>query len=229
VRRRVLLIGLWLLAGGIAVTLAFVAVGQVARGVVEPNVAALSRNAIDHALTATTVRPPRAPAAPGATSASSSVPAPGRGTGTTTWASTPPVTGAGAAGPLPDTPTTRPEAADTAESAPTTDTRPVQVTETTIATSPTTIDSVPPTTSTTAPPDNGDTVTASRGGTLWSHCSGSEKIVFVAAVPMSGYQRTVDIENAGRIEQKFVNGKLSSVIEAECSYGVVHAHVENDD
>src|SRR5450432_1080011 len=75
VRRRVLLIGLWLLAAGIAVTLAFVAVGQVARGVVEPNVAALSRNAIDHELTATTVRPE--PVGPDAPAASSTLPTPG--------------------------------------------------------------------------------------------------------------------------------------------------------
>ncbi len=52
--------------------------------------------------------------------------------------------------------------------------------------------------------------------------------MYVAAVPKSGYERTVDVEDEGGIQQVFVNGHHRSKIEAECSGGVVHAHVEEE-
>jgi hypothetical protein len=52
--------------------------------------------------------------------------------------------------------------------------------------------------------------------------------VYVAAIPKSGYQRTVDVEASTGIEQEFQNGSHASQIQAACSNGVVHAEVEED-
>lgn len=59
VRRGLLLAGLWALGVGVAVALAFAAVGQVAHGVAPRDVARLSQRAIDDALTSPTTRSPR--------------------------------------------------------------------------------------------------------------------------------------------------------------------------
>ena len=84
------------------------------------------------------------------------------------------------------------------------------------------------TTASPPPPVSHNTVTASRGGTLFTRCSGPDRIVFVAAVPKSGYQRTVDDERSGAIRQSFENSNHRSTIEAECSDGTVHAQVEEE-
>jgi hypothetical protein len=52
--------------------------------------------------------------------------------------------------------------------------------------------------------------------------------VYVAAIPKSGYQRTVDVEASTGIDQQFQNGSRRSKIQAACSNGVVHAEVEED-
>jgi hypothetical protein len=52
--------------------------------------------------------------------------------------------------------------------------------------------------------------------------------VYVAAVPRTGYDRTVDVEDPTGIQQSFVNAQHRSKIEAACSNGVVHAHVEEE-
>ncbi|HEY5014029.1 MAG TPA: hypothetical protein VIK61_15200, partial [Acidimicrobiia bacterium] len=70
--------------------------------------------------------------------------------------------------------------------------------------------------------------TTSVGGTIWTRCSGADRIDFVAAVPKGGYERTRDVENAAGIEQWFDNGGHVSKISAECSNGVVHAEVEEE-
>jgi hypothetical protein len=86
------------------------------------------------------------------------------------------------------------------------------------------------TVTTTSPPPavSHNTVIASRGGSLYTRCSGPDRIVFVAAVPESGYQRTVDDERSDGVRQTFENGNHRSTIEAECSNGTVHAHVEEE-
>jgi hypothetical protein len=63
---------------------------------------------------------------------------------------------------------------------------------------------------------------------LWTRCSSAEQIVYVAAVPQSGYERTRDIENPGGIVQWFHNDHHVSKVSAECSNGVVHAEVEEE-
>ena len=73
-----------------------------------------------------------------------------------------------------------------------------------------------------------NTVTTSEGGTVWTRCSGPDRIVYVAAVPKSEYERTHDVESAGGIEQWFQSGNHLSKITAECSGGVVHAEVEEE-
>jgi hypothetical protein len=52
--------------------------------------------------------------------------------------------------------------------------------------------------------------------------------VYVAAVPRTGYQRTVDIEDRTGIEQVFANARDQSKIDASCSNGIVQAHVEEE-
>jgi hypothetical protein len=73
-----------------------------------------------------------------------------------------------------------------------------------------------------------NTVTTSQGGTLWTRCSSADQIVYVAAVPRSGYQRTFDVESSSGIAQWFDNGSHRSKIAAECSNGSVHAEVEEE-
>jgi cytoskeletal protein RodZ len=137
------------------------------------------------------------------------------------------------------TPTVTPS---TSPSASTTGVPPITVKTTT----PTTSNSVPPptspsttgptpatttsttTTSTTTEVAQQNTVTTSQGGTLYTRCSGPDRIVFVAAVPKSGYQRTIDDESTGSVRQSFENTKHRSNIEAECSNGAVHAQVEEE-
>jgi hypothetical protein len=72
------------------------------------------------------------------------------------------------------------------------------------------------------------TVTTSEGGTVWTRCSGANTIVYVAAVPKTGYQRIADIEDPSGIEQQFDNGTRRSAVQASCSDGVVHAQVEEE-
>jgi hypothetical protein len=84
------------------------------------------------------------------------------------------------------------------------------------------------TTGTAPPVAPHNTVTTSQGGTLFTRCAGADRIVFVAAVPKSGYQRTVDDERSEGVRQSFENATHRSNIEAECSDGVVHAHVEEE-
>jgi hypothetical protein len=79
-----------------------------------------------------------------------------------------------------------------------------------------------------APQQIGGTVTTSRGGTVWTRCSGSSSIVYVAAIPKNGYQRSVDVEDASGIVQLFANGTSQSKVHAECTNGVVHAAVEEE-
>ena len=52
--------------------------------------------------------------------------------------------------------------------------------------------------------------------------------MYVAAIPKSGYQRTVDVEASTGIDQQFQNGNLHSKIQAACSNGVVHAEVDDE-
>jgi hypothetical protein len=73
-----------------------------------------------------------------------------------------------------------------------------------------------------------DTAVTSQGGTIWARCSGSGSIVYVAAIPKSGYQRTVDVEDSSGIHEQFDNGSRRSTIQAACSNGVVHAEVEEE-
>ena len=73
-----------------------------------------------------------------------------------------------------------------------------------------------------------NTATTSQGGTVFTRCSGPETIVYVAAVPRSGYERTVDVEGPHGIQQSFADGHHRSNIEAECSGNVVHAQVEEE-
>jgi hypothetical protein len=71
-------------------------------------------------------------------------------------------------------------------------------------------------------------VTTSQGGTVYTHCTGPDTIAYVAAVPKTGYARTVDIEAPTGVRQTFVNAHHRSDIQAECSDGVVHAEVEEE-
>ena len=63
---------------------------------------------------------------------------------------------------------------------------------------------------------------------MWTRCSGPDRIVYVAAVPKSEYERTRDVESAGGIEQWFESDNHRSKIKAECSGGVVRAEVEEE-
>jgi hypothetical protein len=81
--------------------------------------------------------------------------------------------------------------------------------------------------SVTTPPSPG-TAIASQGGTVWTRCSGANTIVYIAAVPKSGYQRITDVEDGSGIEQQFDNGAHRSTVQASCSHGVVHAQVEEE-
>jgi hypothetical protein len=88
-------------------------------------------------------------------------------------------------------------------------------------TTPRTTEAPPPTT-----PQN--TATTSQGGTVWTRCSGADHIVYVAAVPRSGFERTHDVEGPGGIVQWFQSNNHVSKINAQCSNGVVHAEVEEE-
>jgi hypothetical protein len=200
---------------------AFAAVGQVASGVALHDVAPLSQSEIDSALVVPTPSPTSTGAPQSTTAAPASTLSP-----TTDAPSVPVATTAGptptsAIGVFPTTPAT-PETTPThvsvlppltAPSTPPTTRRP-----TTPTSEPTTTTSVPRT----------NTVTTSRGGTLFARCSAPTRIVYVAAVPKTGYDRTVDVEKPGEIRQVFVNQHHKSTITAECSHGVVHAEVEEE-
>lgn len=110
------------------------------------------------------------------------------------------------------TPTTRPTSPNVTSPPPTSNTSPPTVT---------TVWAAPPNV-----PVN--TVTTSQGGTLFTRCSGPDTIAYVAAVPRTGYQRTLDIEDPTGIEQVFANARDQSKIDASCSNGIVHAHVEEE-
>ena len=105
---------------------------------------------------------------------------------------------------------------------------------TTAARPPVSVPPVPTTarsTPTIAPPDvtiAPNTVTTSQGGTLWTRCSNQTTIVYVAAIPKSGYQRTVDVEDSAGISQQFENGNHRSNIQAACSSGRVRAEVDEE-
>jgi len=191
VRRRLLVVGVWLAGAGIAVAVSFAAVARVANGVTPSNVAALSPRAIEHALATPTTRPSPRVALPSTTV---SLPPPG-------------VTESTAPPPTPPAP-------------------PTSIPPRTSVSAPAPAVTAPP--SPPATPKAHDTVTTSRGGTLWTSCSGATAIVYVAAVPKSGYQRTVDVEAPSGIEQQFSNGTHSSQIRASCSDGVVHTEVEEE-
>jgi hypothetical protein len=89
--------------------------------------------------------------------------------------------------------------------------------------------SVTETTTTAAPASGaGDTATTSLGGTIWTRCSSPNSIVFVAAIPKPGYERTNDVQLPTRIQEQFQNGNHVSTIQAECAGGAVHAEVEEE-
>jgi hypothetical protein len=182
----------------VAVSLAFAAVAHVASGVAPNDVDHLSQQAIDDELTTSRSSVPSSTTKPTVSS-------------TTTTTSTTPTT---------TSPTGRTTPTSTRGASPTT-------------TSPITTQTAPPLVTTTTgkpPPDSTthNTVTTSQGGTLYTRCSGADSIVYVAAIPKPGYERTEDVERADGIRQSFENKNHLSTIEAECSDGVVHAHVEEE-
>lgn len=131
---------------------------------------------------------------------------------------------------VPSTPSTGPTTTrkPTASAAPPSTTRTTASVAPPTPVGPTSSVAPPPTTTTAPPPPTTtphNTVTTSQGGTLWTRCSGAEKIVYVAAVPKSEYERTRDIESPDGIEQWFESDSHRSRIKAECSDGVVHAEV----
>jgi hypothetical protein len=71
-------------------------------------------------------------------------------------------------------------------------------------------------------------VITAQGGTVWVRCSGADQIVYVAAVPRNGYERTHDVESPGGIVQWFDSNSHRSTIDAQCSNGVVHAEVNEE-
>ena len=71
-------------------------------------------------------------------------------------------------------------------------------------------------------------MTTSQGGTVYTSCSGPDTIVFVAAVPKSGYERTRDVEGSHGVEQTFQSSSHTSTISVECSDGRSHAEVEEE-
>ncbi len=134
---------------------------------------------------------------------------------------------------LPATQTSRPTTPATAATvAPVTTVPPLQPTTTAPPVRPV----APPAVAPTPPTSNGPsptvssrtTATASPGGTVWARCSAPDTIVFVAAVPSSGYQRVRDVENGQTVEQWFANGSKVSKIHAECADGAVHAEVDTE-
>ena len=198
VRRVLVMVGSWILGVIASVAVAFAAVGQVANRVAPTSGERLSSGAIERAL--------------------GSPPSTGSGTTrTTTTSSAPSSTDRGAS-----TTTSTSPPGSIVTSAPTT-TRPASPTTTSATTPPPT--TPPPPTTTVAPRD---TATTSQGGTIWTHCSGAEHIVFVAAVPKSGFERTHDVEQPGGIHEWFASDTHLSKIDAECSDGVVHAEVEEE-
>jgi hypothetical protein len=201
VRRGLILAGVWAVGAALALTLAFAAVGRVANGVAPRDVARLSSTEIDDELsgpTTTPVTPTSGRQMPNPT-ATTATPA----TTTSSTSST----------------TSTTEAPGSSIVNPTTVSTPPTTTSATVHTVPST---------TTPPVASHNTVTTAQGGTVFTRCSGPDKIVYVAAVPKSGYERTVDIENEDGIEQVFVNAHHRSQIEAQCSGGVVHAQVEEE-
>ena len=208
VRRGLVLTCLWVLGVSASVGLAFAAVGRVANRVAPPAVAKLSSQGVDRALGSTV--PSSSPTTP--RGPSSSTPS------TTTTGGSPTSTATtGPSGPSrPGGPTstlgTEPPTTN-GSSGPVTTVGPPSPTTTT------------PTPTTTAPTN---TVTTSQGGTVWTRCSSNEQIVYIAAVPKSGYERTRDVENPSGIVQSFDDGSHRSTISAECSNGVVHAEIEEE-
>jgi hypothetical protein len=85
----------------------------------------------------------------------------------------------------------------------------------------------PPSAATTLTPSR-DTVTSSQGGTLFTHCSGPDAIVYVAAVPRAGYARVGDVEEGNRVEQTFENGDHHTTVEAWCADGLVKSRIEDE-
>jgi hypothetical protein len=209
VRRALLLAGVWTVGICASVALAFGAVAQVANGVAPNDVSQLSRTQIDDALAH-------------GRSGLSGVASSSRQSSSTR--STPPDAETSAA------PTTTLHPTSVTAGATTTSTEPAPgSTSTTIApffTGPPRSTAPPPTTATTVPAAT--TLTTSQGGTLFTRCSGPTTIVYVAAVPKTGYERTVDVEKPDGIHETFVNAKHQSTIEAECSSGTVHAQVEEE-
>jgi len=187
----------------VAGTVAFAAVGRVASGVAPHDVARLSQRTIDDELTAGPTSTSRASArstssVPGSSSIATNT--------TQTWSTTR------------TTNRTVPTSDSSVVSAPSVTSAP----PTTWGATSTTSGSTPP------PPAGHNTVTTSQGGTVFTRCSGPDTIVYVAAVPRPGYQRTVDIESALAVRQTFENSSHRSMIEAECSNGSVHAQVEEE-
>ncbi len=201
--------GIWAVGVVVAVAVAFAAVDRVASGVTSPDTGHLSRDAISDELRRPPSRPaPRSSGAAKVAPSSSSSTSSTLGPRVTVVMPTPTTS----IMPPPTTPRTTP-----------------RTTPPTIAANPTPTSAPAVTTPSTAlavPPHN--TVTTSQGGTLITRCSGPETILFVAAVPKPGYQRTVDDEGSEGIEQSFVSANHQSNIEAQCSNGVVHAEVEEE-
>jgi hypothetical protein len=209
VRRGVLLVGVWVAGVVIAVSLAFAAVARVANGVAPNDVAHLSKTQVDNELTGGTTPPPRGSTSP-TSRATTTTSSPGSTpTSTATTSSTMSTAGW-------STPTTH---GTTLTAPPLTAWSPTS--RPTSPTTATTVAKPPPVT-----PHN--TVTTSQGGTIYTRCTGPETIAYVAAVPKTGYARTVDIELPTGIEQTIANGQHASTIQAECSNGVVHAEVEEE-
>ena len=205
VRRSVLLAGVWVVGVVIAVSLAFAAVARVSSGVAPNDVARLSKTEINDELTGATTPHARATTSSSSATTTTAKTGPTRTTSTST------------------TPSTRPLITPLTQGSVFTMPPP---TATTVA------PSTPVTTTTAAPPppvSSHNTVTTSQGGTVYTRCSGPETIVYVAAVPRTGYQRTEDVEGPGGVRQTFINAHHRSSIEAECSNGVVHASVEEED
>jgi hypothetical protein len=200
----VLLAGIWVAGVVIAVSLAFAAVARVANGVAPNDVSHLSQTDIDDELAGATTTSPTSGAPTSSATATSST-----STVTTTSRTTAPTAS-----------TTTPTTGGSILTSPPTDTTSPTISKLTPTTN-TTVAKPPPVT-----PHN--TVTTSQGGTVYTRCTAPDKIAYVAAVPKSGYARTVDIENPDGIKQVFVNNTHASKIQAECSNGVVHAEVEED-
>ena len=199
-RRGLVLACLWALGVTASVAVAFAAVGRVASRVAPSGAARLSTGAVERELS-TPVTPPGTPRSNAGRTSTNRSTSSTRPTHTTTTGSKPTTS---ATVTTPPTTSERPPASSPPVTTPTTKT--------------------PTPTPTTAPHD---TATTSQGGTVWTRCSGAQ-IVYVAAVPTSGYERTRDVEGPGQIEQWFQSNQHISRITAECSDGVVHAEVEEE-